>query len=246
VKFQPFVKMTLALKGKPEIRRMVAQHGWTKREVIGACYLFWAYAFEQGSELIEYFGPSDIDDLTGLEGFGEALASVGWVKYEGQDTSVVNYDYHLSMEALRKALKSERDARYNRKRRQNGASTTDERRINGAYPSIEKNRIERDTSAPPGGGSDGPSPEDGPDCLRPSRDDLDNPEALRGYYADAVGRGYAADTSAGFVDFVALALRSLDRPKPVAYFRRALVNFDPSKISDDYRERSRELIGDAA
>lgn len=60
---------------------------------------------------VEYFGASDIDYVSGLPKLGEALETVGWVKFNAQDCMILDWEKHNGHSAKHRLLQSERQVK---------------------------------------------------------------------------------------------------------------------------------------
>lgn len=54
----------------------------SRAHVVGCLYVVADWAKHYGASKIAWLKPEWIDDFTGQKGFGEALVSVGWLKYD--------------------------------------------------------------------------------------------------------------------------------------------------------------------
>ena len=105
----------------------VQKHTWQKGEIrqvartvgisLGDAFLAWFRLYAVLDELtadgtIPFYSPADADQDAGLPGAGNAFAKVGWLLFDAQGCTVVNWGRHNGESAKARALKAERQARY--------------------------------------------------------------------------------------------------------------------------------------
>ena len=105
----------------------VQKHTWQKGEVrqvarvlqidLANAFLAWFRLYAAFDELtadgsIPFYTAADADQDAGLPGAGMAFAQVGWLLFDENGCTVVNWGRHNGESAKARALKAERQARY--------------------------------------------------------------------------------------------------------------------------------------
>lgn len=109
-----YLRIRCHLRDEPEVLTMAAALGLDPDHVVGLLVRFWDWAtgvstngrlFVDG--LCREVMARNIDRAVGLENFGGALLSVGWLKQDGDAFVIPEYDRWLSQAALDRAYKAE-------------------------------------------------------------------------------------------------------------------------------------------
>lgn len=114
----------------------------TRYVTVTALLRFWGYANEhaKGEEVAGVF-PEDVDEITGVPGFGAAIEAAGWVQFDPDGgMSMPNFNEHNTSAEARSGG-AERQARY-RQRQKKGHGGSDITRDVTVTPREEKRREE--------------------------------------------------------------------------------------------------------
>lgn len=87
----------------------------TRYVVVAALLRFWGYANEHAKgERIAALWPEDVDEITGVPGFANAIESAGWVEFDTQDGGLTmpNFEEHNTTATERSSASAERQKRY--------------------------------------------------------------------------------------------------------------------------------------
>ena len=114
-----WIKIEKATPDKPEIRQMARLTRASKGDTFAAFFRFYAWADEQtNSGLIKFIGPEDVDQISGLVGFGKALEEVGWISFSETGAVITNWERHNGRSAKARVVEAEK------KRHQRAAKDT--------------------------------------------------------------------------------------------------------------------------
>jgi hypothetical protein len=104
-----WIKMRGNLWDDPRVARLCDSTGQSEAAVIGALYWLWAAA-DQHTETGVMPGLSlrQIDRKTGVQGFGDALASIGWIIDSPEGIEIVNFEEHNGESAKRRCADAKR------------------------------------------------------------------------------------------------------------------------------------------
>lgn len=80
---------------------------------LGCCFRFWAWAQERTADgWIPHVSPNYLDDVTGVDGFGEALAGVGWLEVRDDGIRIPDFANQMGGGARARALQARRQNTY--------------------------------------------------------------------------------------------------------------------------------------
>lgn len=80
---------------------------------LGCCFRLWAWAQERTADgWIPHVSPNYLDDVTGVEGFGEALVEVGWLEVSTDGIRLPDFERQMGGGARARALHSRRQNVY--------------------------------------------------------------------------------------------------------------------------------------
>lgn len=130
-----WLKVEKATSRKPEVLRLAATLGISRREAFALCFEFWKWCDDQ-LESCYANGVTElmIDEEVGCVGFASALLDVGWLQVRNGSLEVPNFDRHLSQGAKSRALTA---ARMKKQRLKNSDDKVTRK------PSPEKRREEK-------------------------------------------------------------------------------------------------------
>jgi hypothetical protein len=129
-----WIKVEVATSTKPEVYEIADALGMQPDEAFGKLVRLWCY-FDQNlrSGNDGSVTTSLVDRITGKDGFGDALLSVGWLERTNKGLRIPNFDRHNGQTAKKRALTARRVALH-KKRNGNASVTLD------ALPREEKRR----------------------------------------------------------------------------------------------------------
>jgi len=165
-----WIKMRVGLTNSPRVRRIaecllksdefrawaempqesVARYAAlrvTRYVTVTALLRFWGYANEHAKgETIDGVWPEDVDEVTGVPGFGDAIEAAGWVVFnrENGGLTMPNFEEHNVSATERGTSAAERQKRYrDRKKAQSQGAAVDVTRDVTMTPREEKRREEK-------------------------------------------------------------------------------------------------------
>jgi len=137
-----WIKIETSLSDKPEVLRISRRLGIDKDCVVGKLARVWGW-FDKNSVdgVVDGVVDADIDAIAYQDGFASALVSVGWLLVDSDlcRVSVPNFQRHNGESAKKRALKSERQARW----RRSGSEEVDDTASTCASTREEKRREEK-------------------------------------------------------------------------------------------------------
>ena len=169
-----WIKMRGNLWDDPRIAKLCDATDQSEAAVIGALYWLWAMADQHTADgFLPGLTARQIDRKTGVPGFANALASIGWMTISDEGVEIVNFDDHNGASAKKRCQTAKRVAKCKagnahgsiKEDNANAHSVTDE--LAGRYLEKEKEkekeeeRKEKDTrtsARPPPDGDDDPPP----------------------------------------------------------------------------------------
>lgn len=135
-----WIKMEVGLPEKPEVWQIAGIVGCDADSVVGKLVKVWRW-FDTHTENGNAHGVtySIVDHVSGVTGFGEAMALCGWLVQNGTILSLPNFERHNGKTAKNRALTAKRVADHKQKSNAegNGASVTT------ALPREEKRREDK-------------------------------------------------------------------------------------------------------
>jgi hypothetical protein len=104
-----WMKIELELPDKPEVHHMAGVLGIDPDAVVGKLLRVWAW-FDKHTRDGNAHGVTYalLDRITSVTGFGEAMASVGWMNQKDQVLVMPKFDAHTSKSAKTRALTKDR------------------------------------------------------------------------------------------------------------------------------------------
>ena len=104
-----WMKMRTNLWDDPRVGRMADDAGVGEAAIIGALYWLWATADEHSTDgMLAGMTLRQMDRKTGVVGFGNAVASIGWVIESAEGVQLVRFEEHNGQSAKRRASESVR------------------------------------------------------------------------------------------------------------------------------------------
>lgn len=93
----------------------------TRYVTVTALLRFWGYANEhaKGDEVLGVW-PEDVDEVTGVPGFADAIETAGWVKFDRENggLKMPNFEEHNTSSSERSSAGAERQKRYRERKKQ--------------------------------------------------------------------------------------------------------------------------------
>lgn len=140
-----WLKMEVDLPEKPEVWQIAGIVGLDADAVVGKLLKVWRW-FDAHTESGNAFGVTYalVDHVTGVTGFGEAMALCGWLLQEGSFLRLPNFDRHNGKTAKNRALTAKRVAKCKEKGNGEGNGVS----VTHALPREEKRKEEKKEQAP--------------------------------------------------------------------------------------------------
>jgi uncharacterized phage protein (TIGR02220 family) len=130
-----WIKLDAWIFDKPEVLRLSRLLGEDVHAVVGSLVFFWIWLDRHSVDgTVDGVTSSDVDAVANREGFAEAMAAVGWLRFDDKNEriEVPNFDAHNGETAKKRALKNDRQARW--RASSTGASTREEKRREEVRP----------------------------------------------------------------------------------------------------------------
>lgn len=145
-----WIKWSIGLESKPEVFEMASQLSLSRPAVAGCLMVFWAWVDGVSEDgWIQNARPAYVDSLVGVEGFAQAMESVGWLIVEYNGMRLPNFDRHNGSTAKQRALEQKRKADARRAEKvssscpgTNGTAARQEPYANGTTIGLEERRRE--------------------------------------------------------------------------------------------------------
>lgn len=104
-----WIKIEVLTPDKPELRAAARICGSTVAVAFLAFFKLWAY-FDQhtATGFIPGLIAADLDDISGLPGFGGAMVKVGWIAEDSHGISITNWERHNGNSAKSRAQNQKR------------------------------------------------------------------------------------------------------------------------------------------
>lgn len=100
-----WIKVRVDLERTPEVIRLARALGIEIPHAVGLLVRFWGWADEQtATGQLEGLTLDDVDAAIRMDGFGRAMAGVGWLLVDDIGLIVPNFERHMSQSAKRRAL----------------------------------------------------------------------------------------------------------------------------------------------
>lgn len=104
-----WIKMRGNLWDDPRVSRLVDLTDSTEAAIVGALYWLWATADQHSEDgILTGLSLKQIDRKTGVQGFGEALLSIGWIADHPEGVKIVRFEEHNGKSAKRRCSESVR------------------------------------------------------------------------------------------------------------------------------------------
>lgn len=120
-----WIKVQKDTPDKPEVLAIASRMGLDPDAVVGKLIRIWSW-FDthtiDGNALSVTF--SFLDRLTGVTGFAEQVALVGWLEHNGQNLSLPNFSNHNGETAKKRSLGKNRTQKYRSNAESNAESVT--------------------------------------------------------------------------------------------------------------------------
>jgi hypothetical protein len=148
-----WIKMRMDLFTHPKVFRIAERLGKDELYVVGALLAFWSWAHSHAVDgHVDGATSRLVDAATRVDGLHDALLEVGWLHVDATGITIPRFDVHNGDSAKERCSKSERQARWRAKKKQQQAALS----VDGAVdeqPSTreEKRREEINTPKPPRG-----------------------------------------------------------------------------------------------
>lgn len=108
-----WIKIETCTADKPEIAVMAASLGIAPEQVLGHCIRFWSWCdAHQKNGVTIVKDTAIIDSYAHLDGFADAMISVGWLTVLDGTIRIPNFDRHLGKSAKNRAANAKRVAAY--------------------------------------------------------------------------------------------------------------------------------------
>lgn len=123
-----WIKMRNNLWDDPRVSSICDLTSSSEATVIGALYWLWASADEHTENgFLPGLTVSSINRKTGVQGFGEALLSIGWLAQEPDGLTIRHFEEHNGTSAKRRCMEAQRKANV----RTRSGQTADKMRTDG-------------------------------------------------------------------------------------------------------------------
>jgi len=108
-----WIKVEITTPQKPEIAQIARLCSCSKPEAFMAFFRFYAWADDTTETgIIPFLTHADADEHSRLQGFGQALQSVGWATFDDAGVTIHNWDRHNGESAKKRHLNKERQRRF--------------------------------------------------------------------------------------------------------------------------------------
>jgi hypothetical protein len=151
-----WIKMRGNLWDDPRVGRLCDLTGNTECCVIGALYWLWSTADQHTEDgVLPGLSLRQIDRKTGVDGFGDAMCSIGWVADHPDGVRLVRFEEHNGKSAKRRLLTAQRVAKHKANAEVTQTALPKSRDgVSGALPREEKSKrkTKETPPIPPKGG----------------------------------------------------------------------------------------------
>lgn len=104
-----WIKMRCNLWDDPRVARLCDLTDCGEAAIVGGLYWLWSAADQHSEDgLMPGLTRKSIDRKTGIQGFGDALESIGWVSFSDDGAGIVRFDEHNGKSAKRRCSESVR------------------------------------------------------------------------------------------------------------------------------------------
>jgi hypothetical protein len=132
-----WIKMRIDLASSPKVVRIASALRADRLRVIGGLHAVWClFDVHSVDGNLDGYTFEALDEMIGFPGFGQAMASVGWIEDRGDSLAAPRFDEHNGQSAKRRAMESERK----RESRKTSASDADKMRTREEKRREDKNK----------------------------------------------------------------------------------------------------------
>jgi len=108
-----WIKMRGNLWDDPRVSKLCDITNQSEAAIVGALYWLWATADQHTEDGIMYgLTPRQIDRKTGVQGFAEALISIGWIADHPEGIRIINFTDHNGASAKKRCSTAKRVATF--------------------------------------------------------------------------------------------------------------------------------------
>lgn len=108
-----WIKMRGNLWDDPRVMRLCDLTGSSEAAIIGGLYWLWATADQHSTDgILAGLSLRSVDRKTGIQGFGDALISIGWVEDHPEGIHLIRFDEHNGASAKTRATTAKRVAKF--------------------------------------------------------------------------------------------------------------------------------------
>jgi hypothetical protein len=144
-----WIKMRGNLWDDPRVSRLVDLTESSESAVVGALYWIWATADQHSEDgIMPGLTLRAIDRKTGLQGFSDALITIGWLADHPEGVRILKFDEHNGESAKKRCQTAKRVAKFkgNNVEVTQGALPDEQNSVSGALPrDREEKKEEKDT-----------------------------------------------------------------------------------------------------
>lgn len=110
-----WIKMRVDLRDDPAVFQIAERLGLDELHVIGGLFCFWSWADKHTVDgRVDGATSRLVDRVSCINGFSDALVSVGWLCLDDRGASIPNFERHNGETAKERAQKNARQARWRR------------------------------------------------------------------------------------------------------------------------------------
>jgi hypothetical protein len=143
-----WIKLECSTPDKPEVYRMADALGIAPEHVVGCLIAIWVWVDQQTTDGNAVgVTRSLLDRKSGVTGFAQVMADVGWLVETDNGLEFPNFDRHNGKTAKSRALTAKRVAKHKRESNAGGNATGNGASVTGALPREEKRREEKERGA---------------------------------------------------------------------------------------------------
>lgn len=111
-----WIKVRKGLNDSPKMIALSRLCGCTRERAFDGWFRLYSYFDSVTSDgKVEFFEAVDVDRIAQLEGLGNALATIGWLRFEYGGCTVVDWQKHNGNSAKKRLLTNERVADHRRR-----------------------------------------------------------------------------------------------------------------------------------
>jgi hypothetical protein len=133
-----WIKMRSNLWDDPRVTRLCDTTDSGEAQVVGGLYWLWATADQHSEDgLMAGLTLRSIDRKTGIQGFGAALVSIGWILEKEDGVQIVRFEEHNGSSAKRRSSDAQRKASV---RKMSASDADKDRTESGSDAELEKEK----------------------------------------------------------------------------------------------------------